>query len=146
MARRNTSDRLTTLLRLVALREERAARQLGAATEQQQAEEQRGRQLSEYEREYQNQYLQRGREQPMSRSQLLNYRGFFNQLDQIQQHQVRVVAERAEALEQARAAWLAQYAKRRLLTQVRDRARQQEEHRRELRLQSELDDRPRDRS
>lgn len=143
MAKRNTSDRLTTLLRLVALREDRAARQLGAATEQQQSEEQRGRQLADYEREYQSQYEQRGREQSLNRSQLLNYRGFFNQLDQIQQHQARVVAERSAELERARAAWLAQYAKRRLLTQVRDRARQLEEQRREQRLQGELDDRPR---
>jgi len=143
MAKRNTSDRLSTLLRLVALREDRAARQLGAATEQQQSEEQRGRQLTDYEREYQSQYEQRGREQSLNRSQLLNYRGFFNQLDQIQQHQARVVAERSAELERARAAWLAQYAKRRLLTQVRDRARQLEEQRREQRLQSELDDRPR---
>lgn len=143
MAKRNTSDRLSTLLRLVALREDRAARQLGAATEQQQSEEQRGRQLADYEREYQSQYEQRGREQSLNRSQLLNYRGFFNQLDQIQQHQARVVAERSAELERARAAWLAQYAKRRLLTQVRDRARQLEEQRREQRLQSELDDRPR---
>lgn len=143
MAKRNASDRLTTLLRLVALREERAARQLGAATEQQQTEEQRRQQLSDYEREYQAQYQSSSREQPMNRSQLLNYRGFFNQLDQIQQHQERVVAERAAELERARAAWLAQYAKRRLLTQVRDRERQLEEQRREVRLQRELDDRPR---
>lgn len=142
MAKRNASDRLTTLLRLVALREERAARQLGAATTQQQAEEQRGRQLADYEREYQTQYLSSSREQPMSRSQLLNYRGFFNQLDQIQQHQARLVAERGVERERARAAWLAQYAKRRLLTQVRDREREREEQLRELRLQRELDDRP----
>ncbi len=143
MSGRNTSDRLTMLLRLAALREERAARQLGAATLQQQSEEQRRQQLVEYEREYQASYLQKGHEQPMSRSQLLNYRGFFHQLDQIQLHQARVVAERGAELEQARAAWLAQYAKRRLLTQVRDRARRQEEQQQEQRQQRELDDRPR---
>ncbi len=143
MAKRNASDRLTTLLRLVALREERAARQLGSATEQQQTEEKRRSQLADYEREYEAQYLSSTHQQPMSRAQLLNYRGFFNQLDQIQQHQARVVAERAAELERARAAWLAQYARRRLLTQVRDRERLLEEQRRELRLQRELDDRPR---
>lgn len=131
------------LLRLVALREERAARQLGAATEQRQAETERGRQLADYEREYQTQYLQRGGQQPMNRTQLLNYRGFFDQLEQIQQHQARVVADRDAALERARTAWLAQYAKRRLLTQVRDRARSREEEQRERLLQRELDDRPR---
>lgn len=143
MAKPSAADRLTTLLRLIALREENAARRLGAATEQQQAEEQRGRQLVEYEREYQEQYLRSGQERPLNRTQLLNYRGFFNQLDQIQQHQTRVVAERAAELERARAAWLAQYAKRRLLTQVRDRERLREEQQREQRLQRELDDRPR---
>jgi flagellar export protein FliJ len=140
---RKASDRLTTLLRLAALREERAARQLGAAAQQHLNEEQRRQQLADYEREYQRSYLDKGREQLLSRAQLLNYRGFFNQLDQIQQHQARVVAERGAELERARAGWLAQYAKRRLLTQVRDRARRQEEQQLEQRLQRELDDRPR---
>ena len=143
MAKRNASDRLTTLLRLVALREERAARQLGTATEQQQAEQRRHQQLVDYEREYETQYLSSSGQQPLNRAQLLNYRGFFNQLDQIQQHQERVVAERSAELERARAAWLAQYARRRLLTQVRDRERQLEEQRREVRLQREFDDRQR---
>jgi flagellar export protein FliJ len=143
MAKRNPSQRLTILLRLAQMREEAAARQLGKASAQLSAAEQMSEQLASYEGEYHNSYLQRGASEPLSRQQLLNYQGFFQQLEQARSSQQQAIAQRAAEREQVRQQWLAQHARRRLLGQIRERRQLTESQQAEKRLQGELDDRVR---
>jgi flagellar export protein FliJ len=137
---RKSSDRLRTLLKLAALREQQAARQLAASGERLQQAEQQSRQLTVYQQEYQNQYVSRGQQQ-LSGRDLLNYHGFFRQLEQAQVQQGRAIEQRDQEREGARQSWLATHAKRRLLTQIRERRLASEQQEAEKRLQRELDDR-----
>lgn len=137
---RKSSERLRTLLQLTALRENQAARQLAASVERLQQAQQQSRQLSAYEQEYHQQYVSRG-EQSFSRNDLLNYQGFFRQLEHAQSQQVQNINERADEREQARLAWLQLHARNRLLAQLRQRRLAREQLEEEKKLQRELDDR-----
>ena len=141
MARKKSSERLRTLLKLAELKEQQAARQLGVTSERLQQAQRQSHQLVQYSEEYQQQYVARGAEQTFSRRDLLNYQGFFSQLEQVQEQQRRVIDMRNEEREHARAAWLETYRKRHLLAQVRERRLQREAQAAEKKLQGELDDR-----
>lgn len=143
MAKKKPSQRLAILLRLAQMREETAARQLGAASAQLAAAEQMSEQLASYEGEYHSSYLQRGADEPMSRQQLLNYQGFFRQLQNARFTQRQAIEQSAAEREKIRQLWLAQHARRHLLGQIRDRRLLRENQQAEKRLQGELDDRVR---
>lgn len=137
---RKPSQRLQTLLKLADLREQQAAKALAAQAERLQQAEQQQRALAQYEQEYHADYLQRGG-QSFSPRDLLNYQGFFRQLENAQLTQARAVALRDSEREQARLRWLQLNAKRRLLTQLHAQRRLREEQEQDRKLQREIDDR-----
>lgn len=134
------SRRLQTLLRLADLRERDAAKALAAQSERLQQAEQQAQALARYEQEYQQDYSERGA-RSFSRRDLLNYQGFFRQLENARLTQERTVQLRDHEREQARLRWLQLNARRRLLAQLQERRLRQEEQEQERRLQRELDDR-----
>lgn len=138
---RSSSERLRTLLKLAQMKEQQAARALGERSERLLQAQQQGRQLVEYCDEYQSQYAARATGQTFSRTDLLNYQGFFRQLEHVQEQQQRVIEQRNEEREQARGAWLELHTRRRLLAQVRERRLLREALEAEKKLQRELDDR-----
>lgn len=136
---RKSSERLQVLLKLAALKEESAARQLAQQSERLQQAQEQGRQLALYERDYQQSFVERGA-QTLSRQSLLNYQGFFRQLEQVQEQQGRTIAHRDYEREAARLQWVQLYARRRLLAQVRERRLALEMLAAEKKLQREIDD------
>lgn len=139
MARKG-SERLQTLLKLAAMREQAAARQLGLSSERLQQAQSQSQQLRQYEHDYQQRYVDSGAE-PVSRSFLLNYQGFFRQLETVQTQQHQTIKLREGDREQARLRWLEQHAKRRLLNRVREQRLASEALATEKKMQRELDDR-----
>lgn len=139
MARKG-SERLQTLLKLAAMREQAAARQLAQSNERLLQAQQQSQQLQQYERDYQQRYLE-GSTAPVSRDFLLNYQGFFRQLEAAQLQQHRAITLREGDREQARLRWLEQYMKRRLLTRLREQRLANEALVAEKKVQRELDDR-----
>ncbi len=139
MARKG-SERLQTLLKLAAMREQTAARQLSQSNDRLLQARQQSQQLQQYERDYQQRYIDNSGV-PVSRDFLLNYQGFFHQLENAQLQQHRAIELRESDREQARLRWLEQYMKRRLLTSLRERRLASEELVAEKRAQREFDDR-----
>lgn len=137
---RKSSERLRTLLKLISMREQMAARQLAATTERLQQAQQQSRQLVQYERDYQQRYVEQAREQPVSRNFLTNYQGFFRQLETAQVQQGRAVELRETDRETARLRWIEQHARRRLLDKVRERRVADETMAAEKKVQREVDD------
>ena len=138
---RKPSQRLQTLLKLADLREQQAAKALAAQAERLQQAEQQQRALVQYEREYQQSFVERSQGTAFSGRDLLNYQGFFHQLESAQQTQARTVQLRDHAREQARLRWLELNAKRRLLEQLRERRLRREEAEQDRKLQRDIDDR-----
>lgn len=139
MARKG-SDRLQTLLKLAAMREQAAARQLGQSSERLQQAQLQSQQLQQYEQDYQQRYVDSGAE-PVSRNFFLNYQSFFRQLESAQTQQARAIALRESDREQARLRWLEQYSRRRLLDRVREQRLASEALATEKKVQREVDDR-----
>lgn len=140
MATKKRSERLQVLLKLARMREESAARTLADHSEKLQQARRQGQQLTQYQSEYAQQFSSRAA-QSMSMRDLRNFQGFFHQLDNVQAQQQQLVALRDHEREQARQEWLQLYNRRRVLDQIRERSRQQEEAVRERKLQAEFDDR-----
>jgi flagellar FliJ protein len=136
---RKSSERLQVLLKLAALKEQTAARRLARQSESLQQAQEQGRQLALYEHDYQQNYIERGT-QTLSRHNLLNYQGFFRQLEQVQEQQIRTIAHRDYEREAARVNWVQLYARRRLLAQVRERRLALEQLAEDKKLQREMDD------
>lgn len=139
MARKG-SDRLQTLLKLAAMREQAAARQLAQSSERLQQAQQQSRQLQQYERDYQQRFIDLD-SAPVNRNFLLNYQGFFRQLETAQTQQDQTIQLREGDRELARQRWLEQYTKRHLLNRVRDKRLVSEALATEKKVQRELDDR-----
>jgi flagellar FliJ protein len=139
MAKKKASQRLQVLLRLAEMKEQNAARQLAADSERAQQANEQGRQLAVYEQDYQQGFIERGT-QPLNRQNLLNYQGFFRQLEHVQTQQQRTIELREREREAARLLWIEQYSRRRLLTRVRERRLAQEQLKAEKKLQAEIDD------
>lgn len=140
MAKKKASQRLQVLLRLAEMREQNAARQLAADSERVHQAKEQGRQLALYEKDYQQGFVERGPDQPLNRQSLLNYQGFFRQLEHVQTQQQRTIDQREREREAARLQWIEQYSRRRLLTRVRERRLAQEQLKAEKKLQAEIDD------
>ena len=138
---RKSSQRLQTLLKLAELKEQQAARQLGEANGRLEQAQRQSSQLVQYRDEYQGQYLARTGAQSFNRRDLLNYQGFFQQLEHVQEQQQRVIEQRDDERGQARAAWLDLYSRRLLLQRVRERRLQREQQEADKKQQRELDDR-----
>jgi flagellar FliJ protein len=139
MAKKKASQRLQVLLRLAEMKEQNAARQLAADSDRLQQAKEQGRQLALYEKDYQEGYVERGT-QPLTRQHLLNYQGFFRQLEHVQTQQQRTIEQRDREREAARLQWIEQYSRRRLLARVRERRLAQEQLKAEKKLQAEIDD------
>lgn len=139
MAKKKASDRLKVLLRLADMKEQNAARQLAADSERLQQAKEQGRQLALYEKDYQQGFVERGA-QPLTRQNLLNYQGFFRQLENVQTQQQRTIEQRDRERETARLQWIEQYSRRQLLTRIRERRLAQEQLKVEKKLQAEIDD------
>jgi flagellar FliJ protein len=139
MAKKKASQRLQVLLRLAEMKEQNAARQLAADSERLQQAREQGQQLALYEKDYQQGFVERGA-QALTRQNLLNYQGFFRQLEQVQTQQQRTIEQRDREREAARLQWIEQYSRRRLLTRVRERRLAQEQLKADKKLQSEIDD------
>ncbi|HEY3698471.1 MAG TPA: flagellar export protein FliJ [Spongiibacteraceae bacterium] len=137
---RKSSERLLVLLKLAGMREQAAARQLAASSERLQQAQQQSTQLAQYERDYQQRYIDAGAE-PVNRNFLLNYQSFFRQLEVVQVQQGRAIELRESDREQARLRWIEIYVKRRLLTNVRERRLAGELQEAEKKVQREIDDR-----
>jgi flagellar FliJ protein len=140
MARKRSSQRLQTLLKLAAMKEDAAAKQLAASTERLQQAKLQSEQLEQYEQDYQRRYVEQGT-QTVDRNFLLNFQGFFRQLEQARVQQGRAIEHREHEREQARLRWIEQYANRRLLTKVRERRLHAEAAADEKKIQSQIDDR-----
>lgn len=140
MAKKKPSDRLKVLLRLAEMKEQNAARRLAADSERLQQAQEQGRQLALYEKDYQQGYVDRGA-QALTRQNLLNYQGFFRQLEQVQTQQQRTIEHRDHEREAARQQWVEQYSRRKLLMQIRERRLAVEQMKAEKKFQAELDDR-----
>jgi flagellar FliJ protein len=134
------SERLKSLLRLAQMREDNAARALAASSDKLAQARTQSQQLSQYSDEYQQQFAQRT-QQAVSVRDLRNFQGFFRQLDTVQMQQQLLIEQRDREREQARQQWLQLYRRRRVLDDIRERARVQEEAARERKLQAEFDDR-----
>lgn len=134
------SERLLALLKLAHMREDSAARQLANSSEKLQQARQQSQQLATYSDEYQQQFQQRT-QQSVSVRDLRNFQGFFRQLDSVQVQQHALIEQRNREREQARLQWLQLYHRRRVLDEIRERSKAQEEAARERKLQSEFDDR-----
>lgn len=134
------SERLRSLLKLAQMREDNAARQLADNSEKLQQAQQQNQQLALYSDEYQQRYLAQVN-QVVSVRDLRNFQGFFQQLDQVQVQQQRLIEQRDRERELARLQWLQLYNRRRVLDQIRERSKLEEEAVSERKLQSEFDDR-----
>ena len=137
---RKSSERLQTLLKLAAMREQAAARQLAQSSERLQQARQQSAQLQDYEHDYRQRYVDLGNA-PVNRNFFLNFQGFFRQLETARLQQGQMVRQREADREQARLRWLEQYAKRRLLSRVRERRLATEALAAEKKTQREIDDR-----
>ena len=134
------SERLRSLLKLAQMREDNAARQLADNSEKLQQAQQQNQQLALYSDEYQQRYLAQVN-QVVSVRDLRNFQGFFQQLDKVQVQQQRLIEQRDRERELARLQWLQLYNRRRVLDQIRERSKLEEEAVSERKLQSEFDDR-----
>jgi flagellar FliJ protein len=139
MAKKKPSQRLQVLLRLAQMREQDAARELAAESERLQQAQEQGRQLALYEKDYQQGFVDRGA-QTLNRQNLLNYQGFFRQLEHVQTQQQRNIEQRDREREAARLQWIEQYSRRKLLTRIRERRLAQEQLKADKKLQAEIDD------
>jgi flagellar protein FliJ len=139
MAKKKPSQRLQVLLRLAQMREQDAARELAAESERLQQAQEQGRQLALYEKDYQQGFVDRGA-QTLNRQNLLNYQGFFRQLEHVQTQQQRNIEQRDRDREAARLQWIEQYSRRKLLTRIRERRLAQEQLKADKKLQAEIDD------
>lgn len=139
MARKG-SERLRTLLKLAAMREDAAAKRLAQSNEQLLTAQQQSRQLHEYEHDYQQRYVAGG-SAAVGKSFLLNYQGFFRQLEKAQLQQHRMIELREDDREKARLGWLEQHMKRKALTRLREQRLSSEALVVEKKIQRDLDDR-----
>ncbi len=121
------------------MKEQAAARQLAQGSDRLQQAKEQGRQLALYEQDYQQNFIERGA-QTFSRHNLLNYQGFFRQLEHVREQQVHTIAHRDYEREAARLQWVQLYSRRRLLAQVRERRLALEMLAAEKKLQREIDD------
>ncbi len=137
---RKSSDRLRTLLKLAAMREDAAAQRLAQSNEQLLNAQQQSQQLHQYEHDYQQRYVSGGAA-TVDKNFLLNYQGFFRQLEKVQVQQQRVIEMREGDRERARQGWIEQYMKRRVLTRLREQRLTTEALAVEKKLQRDLDDR-----
>lgn len=137
---RKSSQRLQTLLKLAALREDAAARQLAQSNERLLQARTQSRQLQQYEHDYQQRYADSAAAS-VTRQFLLNYQRFFRQLESAQVQQLQAVTLRETEREQARLRWVEQYSKRRLLAGLREQRLAGEALDAEKKVQRELDDR-----
>ena len=136
-----SSKRLQTLLRLAEMKEQAAVRQLGATIERLHQAQQQSEQLAQYEQDYRERYVDQGGAQPVSRQFLMNFSGFFRQLENAQTQQGSMIMRREREREMARKHWIERHAKRQLLAKVRERRLLVEALAAEKKLQSEIDDR-----
>jgi flagellar FliJ protein len=136
-----SSKRLQTLLRLAEMKEQAAVRQLAATIERLHNAEQQSQQLAEYEQDYRERYIGEARAQPVGRQFLMNFSGFFRQLENAQVQQGNMIVRREHEQENARRHWIELHAKRRLLANVRQRRLLSEMLVAEKKLQREIDDR-----
>jgi flagellar protein FliJ len=136
-----SSKRLQTLLRLAEMKEQAAVRQLGATIERLHQAQQQSEQLAQYEQDYRERYVDQGGTQPVSRQFLMNFSGFFRQLENAQTQQGSMIMRREREREMARKHWIELHAKRQLLAKVRERRLLVEALAAEKKLQSEIDDR-----
>jgi flagellar FliJ protein len=134
------SERLRSLLKLAQMREDNAARQLAANSEKLQQAREQTQQLALYNEEYQQRFLTQI-DQPVSARNLRNFQGFFQQLDHVQVQQQHLIEQRDRERELARLQWLQLYNRRRVLDQIRERSKLEEDSVSERKLQSEFDDR-----
>lgn len=136
-----SSKRLQTLLRLAEMKEQAAVRQLGATIERLHQAQQQSEQLTAYEQDYRERYVDQGGAQPVNRQFLMNFSGFFRQLENAQTQQGNMIMRREHEREIARKHWIELHAKRRLLANVRQRRLLSEMLAAEKKLQLEIDDR-----
>lgn len=139
MARKG-SDRLRTLLKLAAMREDAAAKRLAHSNEQLLNAQLQSQQLQQYEHDYQERYVTEG-SAPVGKNFLLNYQGFFRQLEKAQLQQHRMIELRKDDREKARLGWLEQHMRRKVLTRLREQRLTSEALVVEKKVQRDLDDR-----
>lgn len=136
-----SSKRLQTLLRLAEMKEQAAVRQLAATIERLQQAQLQGQQLAEYEQDYRERFVDQAAAQPVSRHFLMNFSGFFRQLENAQLQQGNMIVRREDEREHARRHWIELHAKRRLLANVRERRLLAEALAAEKKTQRDIDDR-----
>lgn len=137
---RSSTQRLKILLKLEALREQRAARVLGELGQRVATVQRDMGQLQNYQHEY-AEHLRQVARSGIEPAMLRNHDRFVLSLERAHQHQQQVLATAEAQREQARMDWTTTHARRRLLEQLAERRRREESDRAEQRLQRELDDR-----
>lgn len=135
-----SSERLQLVLKLATMKQQRAAEQLAAASAEQQQCLQQVEQLQSYQHEYSTNFSGRP---PATALELRNYQRFYGNLEQVVTGQQSRIEGVEQQLDQARQLWQQAYGREKNLEKLVSKKQLQELAEVDLKLQRELDDRPR---
>ena len=136
------SKRMQTIVRLAAHAEQDAARLLLASRRELDEFEQKLEHLKTCRGEYMDQLLQTSGES-MQAQRMHELRGFIKRLDEVIGQLEGQRSQKQNVTDQRETAWMQNKNRARVLGDITDRYRNDEIKRAELRLQFEIDDRPR---
>ncbi|MGO1247376.1 MAG: flagellar export protein FliJ [Oceanisphaera sp.] len=120
------SKALHLLLDQLDDKERKAVADLGAAQLQLQQLEQQQQMLSQYQRNYSEQFQQRGRE-GLSSHEFGHFQGFINKLELAQEQQQDGLKQAREQLEKTRTDWLAVRARKQAIEKLLEREAEREQ-------------------
>ncbi|WP_417614590.1 flagellar export protein FliJ [Oceanisphaera sp.] len=134
------SKALHLLLEQLDNQERKAAAESGAAQLQLQQLEQQQQTLSQYQRNYSQQFQDRGRE-GLSAHQFGHFQGFIKKLELAQEQQQGGLMQARQQLEQSRAAWMAVRTRKQAIEKLLEREaerKQIEQHRQEQKMMDNM--------
>ncbi|ART83378.1 flagellar export protein FliJ [Oceanisphaera profunda] len=114
------SRALHLLLNQLDIQERKASAELGAAQLQLQQLAQQQQTLSEYQRNYSEEFQNRGRE-GLSANQFSHFQGFINKLEVAQEQQQDGLKNAREQMEKSRTAWMAVRARKQAIETLLER-------------------------
>ncbi|HUH38618.1 MAG TPA: flagellar export protein FliJ [Spongiibacteraceae bacterium] len=134
MARRKRSEQLAAALKLAALREQQAARKLGVQQQGLRQLEAQAEQLDSYRKEYRQQFLKAG-SQGLDAQALRNYQGFFQNLAQADTLQAQRIEQARQQRSTLLAAWTRMHWRRKVMADLVQRRRTEEDREQEKRAE-----------
>lgn len=133
------SARLKLVEQVTQAHEQKAAQVVAVAQQALEREQERLQALAQYQLDYQQQGASRG-QQGMSINHFLTIQGFLDQIDTLTQQQEYSVSLADQQLQQAKAAWLRLYHRRKSIAQLAEKVELQEWLVQEKQEQKILDD------